>query len=743
MQDLVGVIVTPAARGPASIRGTLARATRSTGVIFARMSLRSTVVLCLLVTAAWLGGESCARASMAELAWSAPVQIDSLRPFSPFGVADRVSDVSCPSARFCLAVEGANVVISRRPTAGPTAWQTTNLSGVPGYPNTKLSMTECASPQRCWAANTAGGMLMSRSAVSGRASTWRYVRIPSGIEDLTCPSLRLCVAITQVAVLSSTHPLSGPRSWRRVALDRIGDSDSLGGLRSIACPSVRLCVAAGEKADSGSGRLDFGAYLAVSTRPTGGRGAWRLTPPDSIQGDFTDAGAVQCPTVRWCELSGLINFSDNRPAILASQAPAGGSRTWHAVRVRDSQLLTCSTPSFCLDLAGEKAYMSARPLAGLRAWRKQRLRNPLWVASAGALTCVGRSLCVASDEDAGLLTVKDPDRRAWKRIDFDHGEDPLSGISCGAIDLCVAVDDRGRILASATPSSGPWKSVPTPGSGTPISGLPTNTEHISCSSSSFCGMLSSPGLLTSASPLSGPWTRRQINIAAIALACSPSGACLLTSGDGQAQWVPAGPLPEPPVQLGAPTSCDDGYKGACYHDTINEAACGGEAFCAASDGSSFWTTRDPADPHAWRRSELPDSSIALTCTAAPLCVSLSQDGVAATADPTDAAPSWHTSRLPKVPDPSTGRSTSAQPVRVSCAAARSCVIIDGENGYVYHGDPISGTWSAQRVHLPALTDDEDGSVLTPAFTDVSCAWTSDLCAAVDGSGGVQVGRMPS
>ncbi len=99
-------------------------------------------------------------------------------------------------------------------------------------------------------------------ALSSTAPAWTATDIDGSrsLDDINCPSRRLCVAVdSQGDALTMPDPAAGAVTWHRARIDR-------NALAGVTCASVRFCVAYDEEGGVG-----------VSTHPLGGARAWRLT----------------------------------------------------------------------------------------------------------------------------------------------------------------------------------------------------------------------------------------------------------------------------------------------------------------------------------------------------------------------------------------------------------------------------------------------------------------------------------
>jgi hypothetical protein len=193
--------------------------------------------------------------------------------------------LSCPSVRLCVALDNevpdhsayVKVLASTDPTHG--VW-TTTVPMLPSAYTDYVNSVSCASAALC----VAGGdrALLSSTNLVGGPSAW-HVSASHGsqVNAVSCPSERLCVAVDDAGdVVTSTHPAHGP--WRTT---KLGHGV---GVTYVSCPSRSLCV----------GTASPTSGLVVSTNPTGGRSAWRVTAIPSAGRRFLRA--VSCASSSFC-----------------------------------------------------------------------------------------------------------------------------------------------------------------------------------------------------------------------------------------------------------------------------------------------------------------------------------------------------------------------------------------------------------------------------------------------------------
>lgn len=312
--------------------------------------------------------------------------------------------VSCPSVSFCAAVdELGNVVTTKDPAAGETAvWK--QAAGVDrgrgydpgcGYPGAP----DCGAGQ---------------------------------LDDISCPSLSLCVAVDNLGhIATSTNPSAGNPSWTLTPQS----VDGYGPLTGVSCPSVSLCIAL----DGNHGKI------FTSTDPTNGS-SWKAAYTHA--GIFLDA--VSCSSQAFCAAV------DSSGDVVTSTDPADGvAATWTmtAQNVDDGKGLTsvsCPSASLCVAVDGPDesntpyhVIVSTNPLGDASNW------TPVAIPSGTVLysvSCPSTSECVATGKAYGaqgvynVLTSVDPagGSSVWKaRAIPDAGG--YIDVSCPSERMCVAI----------------------------------------------------------------------------------------------------------------------------------------------------------------------------------------------------------------------------------------------------------------------------------------------------------------
>jgi hypothetical protein len=227
------------------------------------------------------------------------------------GTTGGIGAVSCPSASFCAAVDGgASVLAAANPLTG-SSWTVTSVD--PGH---TLASVSCPSSSLCIAVDEAGNAAVSTNP-EGASPTWVVSHIDddvtstgaqAALDDVSCPSVALCVAVDSAGdVLTSTNPAGGPAAWTTSAV--AGGTD----LSAVSCPSTSLCLAVG------------GSTMLVSRGPAAGAQSWvQSTLPLPAQNSL---GRISCAGVWLCIAP------DYGGDVLSSDDPAGGGPTWKVTHV--------------------------------------------------------------------------------------------------------------------------------------------------------------------------------------------------------------------------------------------------------------------------------------------------------------------------------------------------------------------------------------------------------------------------
>jgi hypothetical protein len=351
-----------------------------------RLSSRARIVVPLLAVLCAIAVVPAA-ASAASMHWARAVRVEPSRNGG-------VNAVSCPTSRFCVAVDDSGYVVTTTdPTGSKHVWSPTAR-----IDHASLTGISCPSTSLCVAVDDSGNVLTSTHPTGG-ARAWSHpAKIdstpgpdggPAGLSGVSCPSTRLCVAVDAAPaghVLTSTSPTGGAGAWKLTAVGG-------GPLTSVSCvQSSSLCVAAG-------------AEHVYSTNPGGGAGAWHATGGQTGGGVIS---AIDCPGLSQCI---AVGFGDTATGLVSTtRNPRGGLAGWKTVTAQDTPpdqgegLLdgVGCTRGFCVAVDGfDNAYTSAAPGSG--TWSGPTAVRGRSAAQTTAISCTS-GLCVVVDS-AGVSTT--------------------------------------------------------------------------------------------------------------------------------------------------------------------------------------------------------------------------------------------------------------------------------------------------------------------------------------------------
>jgi hypothetical protein len=193
-------------------------------------------------------------------AWSSLMSLDPIE--------GGVGSISCPTARYCVAVDAESRVL----TYDGSRWTLRSIFASPG-----LGVVSCPTTSFCAAGHTMGYIL----TYNGRR--WSLSEsidsINSNIGDVSCPTANFCAALDSNG---NVLTFNGSRWSSPEMIDR---SRRVG---AISCPTARFCVA-------------VGSNEAITYE----HGLW--SSPVTVAGDLAD---VSCPTARFCVAVGSTLYSN-------------------------------------------------------------------------------------------------------------------------------------------------------------------------------------------------------------------------------------------------------------------------------------------------------------------------------------------------------------------------------------------------------------------------------------------------
>jgi hypothetical protein len=451
-------------------------------------------------------------------------------------LARAVSYPSCPSTSFCAGLSGGDVVTSAHPTGGRHAWKIINIDGA-----ARLSNLSCPSARFCLALDSLGRVAFSADP-GGGASHWYFSAAPSAsnLVEVTCASSTLCVArdsTKQGVVAITTHPTDGSVAWQDTVvngafvdgLSCAGPSfcavstfrglvaatcnpaaspphwtsasvDGFTQVNDVACASAKLCLAA-----------DVAGRTFTTVDPTGGPSAWH---PAIIDGTNVISN-INCPATTFCAAAS----SDGD--LLTSTDPAGGRPAdWQVISVPSGLSdLSCQTTSFCAGVDGTGLLTSTDPAGGPSAWHQ---------GSGGTglthLTCPSPKLC-AGTLAGSIVTTTDPMASSPHFTSTKFGNNHVDKVYCPRPSLCVAAGEAELFFNSTNPTGGinAWRVSNAPAIG--LLACPSATE---CILMKFNPIVNRPGaMFTTTDPAakSPTWHESPAPLNLVSLSCPTESFC--------------------------------------------------------------------------------------------------------------------------------------------------------------------------------------------------------------------------
>ncbi|MHB8694165.1 MAG: hypothetical protein ACYDHH_23235, partial [Solirubrobacteraceae bacterium] len=354
--------------------------------------------------------------------------------------------VACPGPAGCVAVGDAGGVLTAPDPAGP--WSAGVINGW-----SSVTGVACPTTSTCIAVDSAGNVLHTRT-VASTTPDWS-VTAPRGVDafgSIACLNARLCIAgSTRSSVWLSRQPAGGPASWQRVRLklSRVLGYDAPTVINDISCPSPRLCVA-----------VDNAGDVVVTTTPTGAARGWkvmvRLPAQETRGGPVSESlTSVTCPSSHLCIASDAQTpyLEGSEPGMLLTSRDPSRRGSWHGQRLGLSSV-SCPTVRLCLAATadGGRLATTSNPTGGRKAWKHIRLPgfpHALNQIQTEAVSCAGPRRCVVagSGTDGGgiVATSTTPTvARSWSVSELTGS--PMVGVRCRRGPVCIAYSDVGEMF---------------------------------------------------------------------------------------------------------------------------------------------------------------------------------------------------------------------------------------------------------------------------------------------------------
>jgi hypothetical protein len=334
------------------------------------------------------------------------------------------------------------------------------------------------------------------------------VREGDSLFGVSCPTVSICVAVgNRGTIVTSEEAEKEAGAWRSETVQpgahvgtAPGDADrtSPGTFESVSCPTARMCAA-----------VTYAGDFYASGDPAGGASTWHAIDLDGDGAD-THLKSVSCPAPAFCLAvaagSGAVGANDGGEVIaignpLSVQASLTQTQLDGSLEL---QAVSCPSPSFCVAVANRgRIVVSTNPGGAAPVGKEIGTPAP---GDLEAVDCPSESLCLAGNARGNVLSSADANAATpdWRGVNTGPSV-PITGISCPIVSRCAAVDNNGSVAISANPTGPPgsWSAtnlipfLPSGSQGQPFNAL----FGISCPTVDFCAAVGSRGVIfTSANP---------------------------------------------------------------------------------------------------------------------------------------------------------------------------------------------------------------------------------------------------
>lgn len=548
--------------------------------------------------------------------WSVPVGIDGGR---------QISSVSCPSSRFCVAVDPTGRALS----FNGSTWSTPTV--IDRFAS--LMSVSCPSAEFCVAVDYAG------HAVTFNAGHWGSPVLIDGpaspgspyLDSVSCPTSSFCVATDAVgnAIVYMNGSWGAPMRidtvLGHVALSRSLSFNVRPGFPApapsgllVSCPTSSFCAAV----DGAGNAFTFDGV------------SW--SSADDIDGAFPLA-SVSCVSASFCvAFDGIKAFAFNGVSWSSPTAVAAESALPPA-----ASTVSCTTTTFCVALTS----------AGLEAvFNGTSWSTPIPVGGAGlsSIACLSASSCLAVDRNGSGTLFTGKSWSALAMLDSSALQrGGLARVSCVPPAFCAALEDGGEGRLFVIEDGSASAPVRLEVTATPIA--------VSCASSSFCIAVDSDGRAFTYNGLTwtGP-TAIDPHVNLTDVSCPTTSFCAAVDYEGYAVFYNGHAWGTPsrfgPLDGQAAVSCTSNH------------------FCAAVNGgeASVFNGRTWSKPvHVLTVTVA--GGLSLSCASPLLCVAANGNGSATEFD----GNAW--SRAVTVD----GGQNPPGPISVACPSTSLCVLVNG------------------------------------------------------------------
>lgn len=444
------------------------------------------------------------------LAWHDEKAANASMPTGALTATSCASATSCTAVGYATSQSGGEVPLAERLQAG--RWAVGSVSLPPGSTDGQLTGVSCPSARFCLAVGyyyTDGGDIRVLGERFDGAS-WRRAAIPdpagspAGLFAVSCASATDCMAVGDYNDILGT-PVALAERWdgyKWATEDLPPPSGAVAsGLFAVSCPTGGWCTAAG-------------SFMVAdgSIRPlieSSAAGTWQLesavVPPDAV---WSGLQGVACEDTMACTAVGYVVSSEGTERALAETFDGTSWVLTAPVEPVNSMSgalagVSCAASDHCVAVG---QYSDARGTHGLAelwngvAWARQSLSDPPQSTGSGlaGVSCLSADDCETVGGYAGLSTSIgltaayrwDGSKWTWGGPLNPAGAETtqLGGVACPSAERCVAVgfyqDGAGVTKPFSETSVGSrWRARRT---GAPSPAITSQLTAVACASVKAC-----------------------------------------------------------------------------------------------------------------------------------------------------------------------------------------------------------------------------------------------------------------
>jgi hypothetical protein len=275
--------------------------------------------------------------------------------------------VSCVSASFCMAVGYYNNGTANQALVlkwNGAKWTTVSSPDSSTAKDNELQGVSCVSAKFCMAVgHRSNGTTGQTLVLKWNGTKWTTVSSPDSstaednvLQGVSCPSAGSCMASGYNYPAGATQQTLVLR-WNGTRWAQVSSPDQGtedSGLVGVSCLTARFCMATGDSYN--------GAYQTLALRWNGTK--WALVASPGSTNDYLEG--VSCPTASFCMAAGE-NVHGSTPRILMLR---WNGTKWAAVSSPDRGTgenylngVSCTSASFCLAAGGYQGRSATQTLA--------------------------------------------------------------------------------------------------------------------------------------------------------------------------------------------------------------------------------------------------------------------------------------------------------------------------------------------------------------------------------------------